>query len=309
MKNKILVVDDEPNIREMIKDSLELADYTVVMATNGKEALEKIYSEVPDLILLDVRMPEMGGYEVCQKIRDDLLVRNLPIIMLTAQGEERDELMGLSKGADDYLVKPFRTALLLARIEMVLRRTMENMDSNPLTHLPGNNAIIKNIEARINSQNSFAVIYMDLNKFKSFNDYYGFVRGDGMIKFTEKVIVETFRDLGNSEDFLGHIGGDDFIAITSPDKVEITCKQIIKVFDSMVPDLYNEEDRKKGYIIIQDRRGEKRQFPFVSIAIAVVTNKNKKITHPAEVSAVATELKKFVKKEIKSAFIVDRRKK
>ena len=174
MKNKILVVDDEPNIREMIKDSLELADYTVVMAANGKEALGKIYSEVPDLILLDVRMPEMGGYEVCQKIRDDLLLRNLPIIMLTAQGEERDELMGLSTGADDYLVKPFRTALLLARIEMVLRRTMENMDSNPLTHLPGNNAIIKNIEERIHSQNSFAVIYMDLNKFKAFNDYYGF---------------------------------------------------------------------------------------------------------------------------------------
>lgn len=124
IKERILIVDDEPNIVAMVKNTLELADYMVITASNGKKALEKVYTDGPDLILLDVRMPNIGGYKVCQKIREDILLRNLPIIMLTAQGEERDELIGLNKGADDYIIKPFKPTLLLARIETMLRRTM-----------------------------------------------------------------------------------------------------------------------------------------------------------------------------------------
>lgn len=120
------------------------------------------------------------------------------------------------------------------------------MDSNPLTHLPCNTAIIKEIEKRISSKISLAVLYIDLNNFKSFNDYYGFIRGDALIKNTARIIVNASRDLGNSDDFIGHIGGDDFIAITTPDKVDNISKRAIEVFDKTVPDLYNEKDRKKG---------------------------------------------------------------
>ena len=306
-RRKILVVDDEKYVVELIRDILESAGYKVVPAYNAKEALEKVYTESPDLILLDILMPRVDGYQVCREIREDILLANIPIIMLTVKGGEKDEIKGLGIGADDYIIKPFRPGVLLARVKMVLKRTLRGLEANPLTRLPGNTAIIDEIEERIESDRLFAVLYFDLDNFKAFNDRCSFELGDKVIQETARIIIKHMKELGNPDDFIGHIGGDDFIAITTPEKVDSICSAIIKSFDKEILKFYSSKDRAKGYITSKDRQGKINRFPIMSITIGVVTNTKRKFGHRGQVVAVGAELKKYAKSLEGSNYVIDRR--
>jgi len=306
-RRKILVVDDEKHVVELIRDILEAAGYKVIPAYNAKEALEKVYAESPDLILLDILMPKVDGYQVCREIREDILLSNIPIIMLTVKSEEKDEIKGLGIGADDYIVKPFRPGVLLARVKMVLKRTLRGLEANPLTRLPGNTAIISEIEERIEGNRLFAALFFDLDNFKAFNDRYSFESGDRVIQETARVIVKHMKELGNSEDFIGHIGGDDFMAITSPDKADLICSAIIKSFDKGIRKFYTPQDRARGYITGKDRQGNINKFPIMSITIGVVTNTKRKFSHTGQAAAVGAELKKYAKSLEGSNYVIDRR--
>lgn len=306
-RKKILVVDDEKYVVELIRDILESAGYKVVPAYSAKEALEKVYTESPDLILLDILMPRVDGYQVCREIREDLLLANIPIIMLTVKGGEKDEIKGLGIGADDYIVKPFRPGVLLARVNMVLKRTLRELEANPLTRLPGNTAIISEIEERIDSHRLFAVFYLDLDNFKAFNDRYSFEAGDKVIRQTARIIIKHMKELGSPDDFVGHIGGDDFIAITTPDKVDSVCSAIIKSFDKDILKLYSAKDQASGYISGRDRQGRINKFPIMAVSIGVVTNMKRKFSHTGQVAAVGAELKKYAKSLEGSNYVIDRR--
>ncbi|MDH5661650.1 MAG: response regulator [Elusimicrobiota bacterium] len=306
-RRKILVVDDEKYVVELIRDILETGGYRVIPAYSAKEALEKVYTESPDLILLDILMPRVDGYQVCRQIREDLLLSNIPIIMLTVKGGEKDEIKGLGSGADDYIVKPFRPGVLLARVKMVLKRTLRGLEANPLTRLPGNTAIIEEIEERIDSEKLYAVLYFDLDNFKAFNDRYSFPLGDKVIQQTARIIIENMKELGNADDFVGHIGGDDFIAITTPDKVDLVCSRIIKSFDKKIVKFYPPKDQTRGYISGKDRQGNVIKFPIMTITIGVVTNTKRKFGHKGQIAAVGAELKKHVKSLEGSNYIIDRR--
>jgi diguanylate cyclase (GGDEF)-like protein len=306
-RRKVLVVDDEKYVVELIRDILETGGYKVIPAYNAKEALEKVYTESPDLILLDILMPKVDGYQVCRQIREDLLLSNIPIIMLTVKGGEKDEIKGLGIGADDYIVKPFRPGVLLARVKMVLKRTLRGLEANPLTRLPGNTAIIEEIEERIDSDKLYAVLCFDLDNFKAFNDRYSFQLGDKVIQQTARIIIEQMKELGNPEDFVGHIGGDDFIAITTPDKVDSICSAIIKSFDKKILKFYSPKDQTKGYITGEDRQGNMNKFPIMTITIGVVTNTKRKFGHKGQIAAVGAELKKYIKPLEGSNYIIDRR--
>ena len=306
-RRKILVVDDEKYVVELIRDILETGGYRVIPAYSAKEALEKVYTESPDLILLDILMPRVDGYQVCRQIREDLLLSNIPIIMLTVKGGEKDEIKGLGIGADDYIVKPFRPGVLLARVKMVLKRTLRGLEANPLTRLPGNTAIIEEIEERIDSEKLYAVLYFDLDNFKAFNDGYSFPLGDKVIQQTARIIIENMKELGNADDFVGHIGGDDFIAITTPDKVDLVCSRIIKSFDKKIVKFYPPKDQTRGYISGKDRQGNVIKFPIMTITIGVVTNTKRKFGHKGQIAAVGAELKKHVKSLEGSNYIIDRR--
>jgi DNA-binding response OmpR family regulator len=273
----------------------------------AKEALEKVYTESPDLILLDILMPKVDGHQVCREIRDDLLLANIPIVMLTIKGEEKDEIKGLGVGADDYIVKPFRPGVLLARVRTVLKRTTQGLEANPLLRLPGNTAIIDEMEERIEGNRPFAVLYFYLENFKAFNNRHSFERGDKVIQQTARIIVEHMKEVGNPEDFIGHIGGDDFIAITSPDKVDLICPRIIKSFDKKILKFYSPRDRAKGYITGKDRQGRINKFPIMSITIGVVTNTKRKFNHTGQVAAVGAELKRYGKSLGGSNYVIDRR--
>lgn len=306
-EEKILVIEDEEDIANLVKTTLEGEGFEVMVGYSGEEGLEKIHQLPPDLVVLDLGLPGMSGYQVCQKIREDVSLAHIPIIMLTAKGSTSDKVIGLSYAPDDYITKPFQEEELVARVKTHLTRTASDLSANPLTKLPGNIPLTEALEKCLSKGHLFAVLYLDLSNFKAFNDKYSYLRGDKVLRITAQIILKAVKQKGNPDDFIGHIGGDDFIVVTSPDKVDALCRGIIKDFDQEIPNLYDEEDRKRKYIITKDRLNKTTQFPLMTIAVGVVTNKSRKFTSPAEISDVGAELKKYAKLKKGGSYVVDKR--
>lgn len=307
-KPRILIVDDEEDIRDILKLTLAEEEYEIIEAEDGNEGLKAAQGKSPDLVILDYKMPYLDGREVCRKLKKDILLRHLPVIMLTGKGDIMDKVEGIDAGADDYIVKPFEPKELLARIRMILRRTERDLEANPLTRLPGNISIINELQSRIKNKLAFAVGYVDLDKFKSYNDKYGFEHGDEAIRETARIIIRSINECGNSDDFIGHIGGDDFVFITTPVAADSVCQKIIDEFEKKAPEFYSPEDVKNGYIMAHDRKGQLQRIPLVSISIGVVTNEYHHITHVAQINEIGAELKSAAKSLERSNYIKDKRK-
>jgi diguanylate cyclase (GGDEF)-like protein len=307
MPVRILVVDDDPDIRDVLKLTLTEENYEVLEAADGEEALKIIHAKPLNLVLLDYKIPKLDGRQVCRLVKKDLLLSHLPIIMVTGKGDINDKVDGIDAGADDYVVKPFEPKELLARIRMILRRTERDLEANPLTRLPGNVSILNELSLRLEKKSLFAVCYLDLDKFKSYNDKYGFEHGDEVIKETARILIRAVAKYGNRDDFIGHIGGDDFVIITMPAAVDKLCQTIITDFENTAPDFYNETDRKKGYIIARNRQGMEQKIPLVSVSIGVVTNETRKIEHVAQIGEIGAELKSLAKNMERSNYIKDKR--
>lgn len=304
---KILVIDDSELIQRLIADILGEEGYEVYSAYSGEEGLEKVARIKPDLIILDIVMSGLTGLEVCRILRADVSNNLTPIIMLTAQVSEDDKLIGLELGADDYIMKPFNNRELISRVRNTLVRIERNRYANPLTGMCGNIEVQSELTYRLANNFEIAVIYCDLDNFKAFNDVYGFPKGDTAIRLTADVIRDAVQNVGNRDDFIGHIGGDDFIIITSWDKYEGICKMIIEDFDNKIVSLYNENDKKNGYIITKNRLGKVRTYPIMTISLAVVTNENNDYINPLEIGEAAAEVKKYVKTFTGSNYFKDRR--
>lgn len=307
MAIKILIADDDPDIRDILKLTLSEENYEVIETANGEEALNAIQNKSPALVLLDYRMPIVDGREVCRIIKKDILLRHLPVIMVTGSGDVDDRVGGIDAGADDYIVKPFEPKELLARIRMILRRSEMDLEANPLTRLPGNVSILNELSQRLKSKTLFAVCYLDLNKFKAYNDTYGFEHGDEVIRETGRILIRTVQQIGSPDDFIGHIGGDDFVVVTTPDKYEAMCNKTIEEFDRISPYFYNAIDRRNGYILAHDRKGAQQKVPLLSIAIGVVTNESRGIEHVAQIGEIGAELKGFAKSVETSNWVRDQR--
>lgn len=301
----VLVADDEIALRAILKEALEMGGFKVETASNGAECLEKIAIERPDLILLDVEMPVLNGWKTLGRIKADPVLRHLPVLMLTSLSQTEDKVIGLELGANDYITKPFEIAELIARCRAALRDTRADLEANPLSQLPGNAAIERDILARLGSREKFCVLYADLNNFKSFNDRYGFLRGDRLIQHTARLLVECADAPG---DFIGHIGGDDFILNTRSENAEPLCQRVIAGFDKAVGSFYDDADRKLGFIEVADRKGDKARFPLVGIAIGGVCSVQRELTSLGQISQIGAEMKTFVKRAGKSAYAFDRRK-
>jgi len=307
-KKKILVIEDEFGIQEMLKDFLTDAGFEVIVANNGEEGIEKVYKEYPDIVLLDCQMPKMDGYEVLQRIRRSPMLINLPVVMLTVRSTESDQIKGIKLGVDDYIIKPFNKQVLIAKIKIILERKELSISTNPLTYLPGNVVIYREIQERILKDIPFVLLYIDLSNFKSYNDYYGFNKGDEVIKHTANILLKAVEDCGNKDDFVGHIGGDDFVVITTPENYKKISDKIIEVFDSSIGDFYNLEDRKRGYIVVENRQGNLQKFPIMTISIVGISSLTTRITHYGQIGRIAAELKKFAKKFDKSILVEEKRK-
>jgi diguanylate cyclase (GGDEF)-like protein len=303
---RILIVDDDQDIARILRFRLQKKGFDCVLAANGLEALDKIDTHHPDLVLLDVMMPKMDGFTTCREIRKRNAWSRIPVIMLTAKGDTSDKVSGIGEGADDYVVKPFEFDELLARIRMIMRRTSETMSANPLTGLPGNNVISKNIEAAIAARIGFAACYVDLDHFKAYNDEYGFEAGDKIIKRTADILVAVCQARAK-QSFVGHIGGDDYLFLVDLDSFEQCCKDAIRRFDAEILDFYNKEHIEAGFIESENRQGQTVRFPIMSVSIGVVTSSSGDFTNAMQVSNRAAEMKKYAKGQLGSVYKVDRR--
>jgi diguanylate cyclase (GGDEF)-like protein len=302
----ILVADDSPTYARLLEAELADAGYDVTTVADGSLALEAAIDHCPDLVLADVTMPTMGGLELTHLLRGDPRTAGVSIILITAGGDTA-KLEGLTAGADDYIVKPFDTAELLARVRGVLRRANELRAQSPLTRLPGNIRIQEELQRRIAEKEEFALLYADLDYFKAYNDHYGFARGDDVLQASAELVRDVVAELSGPTTFIGHVGGDDFVVICRVPDAKPIAETIVERFDAMAPTLYDAEDALRGSIETENRLGDVQSFPFVSISIGYATSENREFTHYAEVVAIATEMKSVAKKTSGSSWARDRR--
>jgi len=305
MADRILIADDDPDIARFVEVNLKLDGFDVDVATDGEQALNLALERQPALVLLDVMMPKLDGVEVCRRIRADRRTAHMNVIMLTAKSLGADKIAGLTAGADDYIIKPFDPLELVARVKSTLRRTREMRAQSPLTGLPGNVSIEAEAARRIADNHAIALCYADLDNFKAFNDFYGFLRGDQVIVFT----AQTVSAAAESDEgaFVGHVGGDDFVVITDPSRAEELCRAIIERFDSGVASLYDPADVERGYIEVENRQKVLVRYPLLSISIGVAIARPGTLDDPRRLSEVATEMKTYAKRQDGSVFAVDRR--
>ena len=307
MPETILVVDDDPDIARFVEVNLRSAGYDVAVAADGEEALEKAGELRPDLVLLDVMMPRIDGFEVAQRLRKNPQTANTSIIMLTAKALSADKVTGLQSGADDYIIKPFDPIELLARVKGTLRRAKEMRNLSPLTGLPGNIRIQEEIERQVREARPFAVLYCDLDNFKTYNDQKGFVRGDRLIQGTARIIQDAVVEFDPQDGFVGHVGGDDFVAVVNPDVAEQVAKRICERFDGSRSGFYESEDLDRGFIRMEDRKGVMQDVPLVAISVGIATTARRAFAHYGEAVSVATEMKQFAKRDGGSSYAIDRR--
>jgi diguanylate cyclase (GGDEF)-like protein len=253
-------------------------------------------------------MPRIDGFEVAQRLRRNPQTANASIIMLTAKALSTDKVLGLTAGADDYIIKPFDPIELLARVKGTLRRAKEMRNLSPLTGLPGNIRIQEEIERGVRDKRPFAVLYSDLDNFKAYNDQKGFVRGDRLIQATARIIQDAVVEFAGSEGFVGHVGGDDFVAVVPPEVAEDVAKRIVERFDGDIHEFYEQEDLQRGYVEVEDRKGVMQKLPLAGVSVGIATTNVRMFEHYGEAVAVATEMKQFAKREASSSYAVDRRK-
>jgi CheY-like chemotaxis protein len=306
-KHRILVVEDDDSLVELVKFRLHAEGYEVLVAHNGREGVESARANAPDLVLLDLMMPEMDGYEVLERLRASFITRYLPVIVVTARTQSGDRLRGLEAGANDYVSKPYSFPELMLRVRNLLNWTREHRDMNPLTGLPGNVCIEREMTRRLGLGEDFGFVYVDINNFKAFNDHYGYVRGDEAIRCLAGVLRGALQQTGQENQFLGHVGGDDFVILCRPDGVEPLGEAIIRDFEREVPALYDDADRDRGGIDVPNRRGEAEHFPLMSVTIAGLSSDQFAVTHNAELVDLAFELKRQGKQKGQSALVTERR--
>jgi len=275
--------------------------------TRGRRAIETLFNDPPDLLIVDGELADMPGLDVVSLVKSENVYRQLPLIYVISQEELESGRDWLAAEIDDFLARPLRPAEIRARVLLTLARASRSFDANPLTRLPGNTSIIHRIQELIDRRENFALAYADLDHFKSFNDKYGFSRGDEVLMMTARVIVNTIRGLPGIRSFVGHVGGDDFVFIVPPEVVETACQRLVATFDNIVPSFYDPEDRERGNIQSTDREGRLRTFPLMAISLAVVFNRDGSLKHYGEASQIAMSLKKKAKENPKSCYVLDQR--
>jgi diguanylate cyclase (GGDEF)-like protein len=299
----ILVVEDEQRIAKILKEKLEIEGYRVKVILNGEDAVQFALREMPHLIILNVMLPamygvsSMDGYDVILRLRSHPKTMHIPIIALSALGEPADKIRAYEGDVDGFITKPFDTAELLARVRRQLRRVQQSCLS-PLTSLPGGLQVVRAINYKLGNVDPWSILYLDLDNFKAFNDVYGFLTGNEIILLVGRICQRAVYEYGNTDDFVGHIGGDDFVVVTTPERATPLCRYISERYKEESASLYHSEDLRRGSISGVDRKGRPYQFPLVSLSIGVVNNQTRRPHSIQEVSCLAAEAKRNAKQSI-----------
>jgi PleD family two-component response regulator len=290
----ILIVDDDAKIAAICQEILSSLGFEVSVASSIFEARRLLREKRPELLVLDVLLPDGNGFELMEELKAERASSHLSVIFISAWNETSAKVRALKSGGDDYLTKPFDALELGARVESVLRRREQEMGSSPTTQLPGSGAIEREVERRLHEHIPFAFCYLDLDNLKAYNDHYGFAKADGVVRQTGDLLREIIAQNGSSEDFLGHVAGDDFVFIVQPRKVDTICQRIIETFDRIIPLYYERQDCERGYIEAEDRFGVRRRFPIMSVSVVAVMCDGSSTDH-AQLARISADLKKRAK--------------
>jgi len=287
-KGLLLIVEDDSDISSMLQIYFESGGYESIAVTRGEEALEICRQKLPSLVILDIMLPDIDGYEVCRQLRGNLRTSHIPIIFLTQKDERSDQIAGLELGADDYITKPFDLQLLMLRVEGAMRRARWLSLTSPVTGLPSSKLIEEQLR-QILRRHDWAVLYVGINQIEAFNDSYGFVAGDDVLLFAAMLLSEVVDEVGAGSEFIGHIGKDDFIIISAPDAAQRIQSRLKERFDEEVEAFYNFKDRERGYVEVVSADGKRRQGQLMSLAVGLVNHDAAPFADIREITEVAAE--------------------
>jgi PleD family two-component response regulator len=290
-KARLLVVEDDIDIGNMLRIYFSGMDFDVDVAMRGKDALEKTKQVLPHLIVLDIMLPDIDGYEVCRNLRTNMRTSHIPVIFLTQKDERSDKLQGLELGADDYITKPFDIEELKLRVQGAIRRSERESLTDPRSGLPAGRLIEDQLR-RIIRERGWALLDARLNNFEPFKDVYGFVAGDDVLRFTSMLIGEVVDELGATSDFIGHAGGDNFIIITKEEKAEAIKARLKERFDNEVQTHYNFMDRQQGFVQAPAPDGTTVKVPFMTISVGIVSPSAHSFADIREITELAAEARR-----------------
>ncbi len=290
-EGRILVVEDDFDISNMLQLYFKSQGYEVYVAPRGGDALDLTRQKMPNVIVLDIMLPDIDGYEVCRRLRTNLRTSHIPIIFLTQKDERSDKIHGLELGADDYITKPFDVEELRLRVRNTIRRAVVESLTSPSTGLPSGQLIEEQLR-QLMRRDDWGILYIGINALDSFNEVYGFVAGEEVLRFTGMLINGVVEEMGTADDFVGHIGGDDFIVITRKELSMPIQSEMQKRFDANVGTHYDFRTRQQGYLLIKDADGKQVQAPLMSLQAGLLTADDGPFTDIREITEAAAEVRR-----------------
>jgi PleD family two-component response regulator len=290
-KPRLLVVEDDIDIGNMLKIYFSGMEFDVDVAVRGSDALEKTKQVLPHLIVLDIMLPDIDGYEVCRTLRTNMRTSHIPVIFLTQKDERSDKLQGLELGADDYITKPFDIEELKLRVQGAIRRSERESLTDPRSGLPAGRLIEDQLR-RIIRERGWALLDARVNNFEPFKDVYGFVAGDDVLRFTAMLIGEVVDEIGTTSDFIGHAGGDNFIVITKEAKADALKTRLKERFDTEVQTHYNFMDRQQGFVQTPAADGTTVKVPFMTMSVGIVSPSMQSFSDIREITELAAEARR-----------------
>ena len=307
MFQEIYIIDSDEQLTEELKELFK-EQMNLKFRKISVEEIQLIFRNAPQLIIINDDNVNQDTIELCNKIRQQEDSDIIPIIVLSSK-EDKEFKMHLAKNyVEYYIAKSMGIEYLYYRIRNIFRLLSVNRKISPLTGLPGNVQIQTELKKRLYRKEKFTVLYIDLDNFKSYNDVYGFLKGDEIIKFTARIILNNVSNPGRADTFVGHIGGDDFVMIISENvDYEKTCQNIISEFDKNVTHFFTEQDVERGYLKIQNRKGKMENFPLTSISIGIVVADEGRFANILEIGEVGAQVKHVAKQYKGSCYAIDRR--
>ena len=290
-KHRLLIVEDDFDISNMLRIYFAGQGYDVDVAPRGSVALEKTRQNIPHLIVLDIMLPDIDGYEVCRQLRTSIRTSHIPVIFLTQKDERSDRLQGLELGADDYITKPFDIEELKLRVQNAISRAERESLTDPRSGLPSGRLIEEHLRRIIRSQD-WTLMDVRINQYQPFKEEYGFVAADDVLRFTAMLLNEIVDQLGSADDFIGHAGGDNFIVITTKDVVQEIREKIKTRFSEEIAAHYNFMDREHGFITVTDDAGVVKEVPLMTVGVGVVFAEEYQFADIREITELAAEARR-----------------
>ena len=303
MSGTVLIVSLDAGVANLRRRTLAGCG-DVIVFSRLQSAFDLIYNEIPNLLILDLSAAS-NTVDPLRMLKEDPLFAGLPVLAIL---DERNPLPDWATVmVDDYIWKRDLEGDIVGRVRLCLLRSQRVVEVNPLTRLPGNISINREIQIRLDRKEAFALAYVDLNHFKPFNDRYGFSRGDDVIRIAGRLLLNVVKNKQPQGSFVGHIGGDDFVCITDPELIEETCREMIAAFERLIPTFYDPEDRETGIIESRDREGRMRSYPIIGVSIGVARTEKGVFSHYGELTGLASEMRQFAKQHRGSCYRINQR--